>query len=210
MVVTIPRVLGPPALRMSVSIGGRGQSDGRDAGLADQPDRALDLLEGVDGGTRKRTSVEDWPLTDDESAAVRSSAVLDVPSSVNRPLPASIAITRVVAFSAAGAGRAGRVDRIRQQSGPFPDGHEAVGVFEDLDGPGEDVLLFGPEEAVEGLPGPRELDLEFDPAGQVGGDSPGDGYTLPLRSDRNRPETAPSAATTSSREPDVWPLETSV
>ncbi len=73
------------------------------------------------------------------------------------------------------AGRARRVDRIRQQSGPFPDGHEAVGVLEDLDRSGEDILLFGPEEAVEDLPGPRELDLEFDPAGQVGRNSPRDG-----------------------------------
>ena len=30
----------------------------------------------VAGGTRKRTSVADWPLTDDESDAVSSSAVL--------------------------------------------------------------------------------------------------------------------------------------
>ncbi len=147
---------------------------------------------GVVEATRKRTVTAGSALAAADSAAVSSSDDLPVPSS-------RVTVRRRFERDDPGrclqsgrrAGRARRVDGLREQSRPFPDGDEAVGMLQDLDRAGEDVLLFGPEEAVEDLPAPRELDLEFDPARQVGGDRTRDGVDGPVAIGSEPPRDGP-------------------
>ena len=151
------------------------QANTLDAGIADQPDGAGPCRTASTSALRSRTSTGGLSLAGRRRARGqllrrRRNPIERVPvGPFQRDDP------RCRLERPRSPRRAGRVDRLRDQGRPLPNGHEAVGMLQDLHRAGEDVLLLGPEETVEDLLRSGELDLELDPAGKVGGDLPGDG-----------------------------------